>query len=412
MAASKEVIEDDIQYESLEDFFQDFREANESCEVILIDLEHRPDDVDLLNGLFRVVHTTKGNLIYVGLSSITPLMQSLEDLLDYIRNGHLQYDSILCDVILLSLDKTKQMVEAKLNQSESPLSEETVDKICGDINLIVDASPEKRLELFNDVLRLLDPSACLRDATGEQVMVSQENVGDEPSDETVASTPPLNQPSNQPTIEEYQSQLIEMMEKYDIEIDEDIRYFASLVKPLEDRSRYWHGRALRQLFVCLEMNREMGSPVNEAQLAVAVMLHDIGMSFMPLEMLDKKGPLTSCELKILHYHPDSGYLLLNESARWHDAAIIIRQHHEQMDGSGYPCHLHQDEICDGAKIISIADTFEARTHERAHHTLLKRPLMRCKVEINNYKGTQFDEQWVDIFNKIAEVHFKSEENLP
>ena len=187
MAASKEVIEDDIQYESLEDFFQDFREANESCEVILIDLEHRPEDVDLLNGLFRVVHTTKGNLIYVGLSSITPLMQSLEDLLDYIRNGHLQYDSILCDVILLSLDKTKQMVEAKLNQSESPLSEDTVDKICGDINLIVDASPEKRLELFNDVLRLLDPSACLRDATGEQVMVSQENVVDEPSDETVVS---------------------------------------------------------------------------------------------------------------------------------------------------------------------------------------------------------------------------------
>lgn len=388
MALPKEISEEEIQYESLGDFFQDFREAHEKCEVILIDLEHRPDDVDLLNGLFRVVHTIKGNLVYVGLVSITPLMQSLEDLLDYIRKGHLKYDSILCDVILLSLDKTKQMVEARLDEKESPLAEDILDKICEDISLVADVPPERQVALINDVLLLLDPTTKLTEQHTDAPILKEIGKGSDG--------------------ESYQNELLAMLSNYGVETDDDIRFYSSLVQPLEDRSKYWHGRTLRQLFLSLEMNKSAGSPVDAAQLAVAVMLHDIGMSFMPLEMLNKKGTITTAEREILHHHPNSGYLLLNESIRWHDAAVMIFQHHEQMDGTGYPNHLNQDQISDGAKILSIVDTFDARTHERAHHTLLKRPLVRCIVEINNYKGTQFDDKWVNVFNQVAKQHFKSE----
>ncbi|GLQ72865.1 HD domain-containing phosphohydrolase [Vibrio penaeicida] len=388
MALPKEISEEEIQYESLGDFFQDFREAHEKCEVILIDLEHRPDDVDLLNGLFRVVHTIKGNLVYVGLVSITPLMQSLEDLLDYIRKGHLKYDSILCDVILLSLDKTKQMVEARLDEKESPLAEDILNKICEDISLVADVSPERQVALINDVLLLLDPTTKLTEQHTDAPILKEIGKGSDG--------------------ESYQNELLAMLSNYGVETDDDIRFYSSLVQPLEDRSKYWHGRTLRQLFLSLEMNKSAGSPVEASQLAVAVMLHDIGMSFMPLEMLNKKGTITAAEREILHHHPYSGYLLLNESIRWHDAAVMIFQHHEQMDGTGYPNHLNQDQISDGAKILSIVDTFDARTHERAHHTLLKRPLVRCIVEINNYKGTQFDDKWVNVFNQVAKQHFKSE----
>ncbi|CCO48470.1 putative Signal transduction histidine kinase fused with Metal dependent phosphohydrolase [Vibrio nigripulchritudo SOn1] len=389
MAIPNEITEEEIQYESLGDFFQDFREAHEKCEVILIDLEHRPDDVDLLNGLFRVVHTIKGNLVYVGLVSITPLMQSLEDLLDYIRKGHLSYDSILCDVILLSLDKTKQMVEARLDGRESPLASDVLDKICEDISLVADVSAKKQVKLINDVLLLLDPSAQITEVPDDGVISSESNESEQ-------------------IRESYQEELLGMLTQHGIEIDDDIRFYSSMVQPLEDRSKYWHGRTLRQLFLSMEMNRVAGNPVDPSQLAVAVMLHDVGMSFMPLEMLNKKGTITSSEREILHHHPYSGYLLLNESIRWHDAAVMILQHHEQMDGSGYPNHLNQDQICDGAKILSIADTFDARTHERAHHTLLKRPLVRCIVEINNYKDKQFDARWVNVFNQVAKQHFKSD----
>ena len=388
MALPKEISEEEIQYESLGDFFQDFREAHEKCEVILIDLEHRPDDVDLLNGLFRVVHTIKGNLVYVGLVSITPLMQSLEDLLDYIRKGHLKYDSILCDVILLSLDKTKQMVEARLDEKESPLAEDILNKICEDISLVADVSPERQVALINDVLLLLDPTTKLTEQNSDAPILKEIGKGSDS--------------------ESYQNELLAMLSNYGVETDDDIQFYSSLVQPLEDRSKYWHGRTLRQLFLSLEMNKSAGSPVEASQLAVAVMLHDIGMSFMPLDMLNKKGTITAAEREILHHHPYSGYLLLNESIRWHDAAVMIFQHHEQMDGTGYPNHLNQDQISDGAKILSIVDTFDARTHERAHHTLLKRPLVRCIVEINNYKGTQFDDKWVNVFNQVAKQHFKSE----
>ncbi len=386
MAPPKGIMEEKIQYESVGDFFQDFRESHEKCEVILIELEHRPDDDDLLNGLFRVVHTTKGNLVYVGLVSITPLMQSLEDLLDYIRKGHLKYDSILCDVILLSLDKTKQMVEARLDEKESPLSNETIKKICENISLVVDSSEEEKIELINDILLLLDPSTKLNEHASDPTFfqeIGKEVVG-----------------------ENYQHDLLKMLKNYDIVEDDDIRFYSSLVKPLEYRSKYWHGRTLRQLFLVLEMNKAAGNPVDPSQLAVAVMLHDIGMSFMPLDMLNRKGVLTTSERDTLHYHPYSGYLLLNESIKWHEASVMIFQHHEQIDGSGYPNHLTKDQICDGAKILSIVDTFDARTHERSHHTLLKRPLVRCVVEVNNFKDTQFDARWVNVFNLVIKQHLK------
>ena len=136
--------EEEIQHESLRDFVDDFREAHERCEIILIDLEHTPSSTDLLNDLFRVAHTIKGNLVYVGLASITPIMQSLEDLLDYIRKGYLNYDSLLCDVILLSLDRTKKMVEARVDGKPLPMSESVINSVCENITMIADVRPEER----------------------------------------------------------------------------------------------------------------------------------------------------------------------------------------------------------------------------------------------------------------------------
>ncbi|SON48367.1 putative Signal transduction histidine kinase fused with Metal dependent phosphohydrolase [Vibrio tapetis subsp. tapetis] len=384
--------EEEIQHESLNDFFDDFREAHERCEIILIELEHTPDSTDLLNDLFRVAHTIKGNLIYVGLASITPIMQSLEDLLDYIRKGYLHYDSLLCDVILLSLDRTKKMVEARIDDKPLPMSESVINSVCENITMIADVKREEREKYVKKILIALDPSAVIKQ---------------EPKPEqSLKAVPELHNYQEPDTVQF--KQLSEMLTDYGIPLDEDLHFYMGMVTPLENRSHYWRGRTARQLFLCMEMNRLAGYPVDKTQLAVAVMLHDLGMSFMPLTILNKKGPITSKERDSLHNHPNSGYLLLNESIHWHDAAVMILHHHEQVDGSGYPSHLTQDQICEGAKILSIADTFDARTHERAHVTLLRRPLVRTIVEINNFKGTQFDVKWVSIFNQVVKLHFKSQ----
>ncbi len=384
--------EEEIQHESLNDFFDDFREAHERCEIILIDLEHTPDSTDLLNDLFRVAHTIKGNLVYVGLASITPIMQSLEDLLDYIRKGYLNYDSLLCDVILLSLDRTKKMVEARIDDKPLPMSESVINSVCENITMIADVRPEEREKYVKKILIALDPSAVIKEETLSDLS---------------SEIQPIQDNYQEPDTVQFR-QISEMLTDYGITLDEDIHFYMGMVTPLENRSHYWRGRTARQLFLCMEMNRLAGYPVDKTQLAVAVMLHDLGMSFMPLSILNKKGPITSQERESLHNHPNSGYLLLNESIHWHDAAVMILHHHEQVDGSGYPSHLTQDQICEGAKILSIADTFDARTHERAHVTLLRRPLVRTIVEINNFKGTQFDVKWVNIFNQVVKLHFKSQ----
>jgi len=138
--------------------------------------------------------------------------------------------------------------------------------------------------------------------------------------------------------------------------------------------------------------------VDPNQLAAAVLMHDIGMAFLPLNVLHKAGKLTGAELRTISSHPRTGYDLLRRMQRWDEAAEMVLQHHERVDGGGYPKGLTSLEICSGAKIIAIVDTFDARTHERAHVTQLKRPFVRAVLEISKCSGSQFSEKWVGLFN--------------
>lgn len=125
------------------------------------------------------------------------------------------------------------------------------------------------------------------------------------------------------------------------------------------------------------------------------------MAFLPLDMLHKQQKYSDQERLSLQRHPLVGQQLLSESQHWQQAAQIILQHHERIDGSGYPNQLVDKQICAGAKILAIADTYDAHAHARAHHSQLKRPFIRSVLEINNCQGSQFDVYWVEIFNKVA-----------
>ncbi|MCG8317417.1 MAG: HD domain-containing protein [Pseudomonadales bacterium] len=373
--------------ELMEDFFNDFREAHQDSENILIDLEHDPNNTELLNALFRSVHTIKGNLIYVGLKDLTPLIQSVEDLLDAIRNKHLLYDSLLSDLILISMDRTKQMVESKVHRGEMIYEDKFMDHLCQTISTVAESSPETRAETIANALVLLDPSIDLRPHQQE-------------IKPTETSTTKRIQPSS-PIPHEEEA----LLAHFTVNLDDDLSFFRSLVKPLENRSLYWQGRTTRLLRIALAMNAKAGNPIEAEQIAAAVYLHDIGMAFMPLDVLHKTSPLNSNELEALHGHPAAAFQLLSAAKRWDQAANAVLQHHEHVDGNGYPNKLDSKSICDGAKILAIADAFEARTHERAYATQLKRPLIRAVLEINRCSGSQFDPQWVEIFNEtVRETH--------
>jgi HD-GYP domain-containing protein (c-di-GMP phosphodiesterase class II) len=170
----------------------------------------------------------------------------------------------------------------------------------------------------------------------------------------------------------------------------------------EQRSPFWHGRGLRLLDLALGMNEAADQPVNPAQLAAAVCLHDLGMAFLPLDLLHKDSPLSREERRQMQSHPRQACELLKRMPTWSVASEIILQHQEHADGSGYPKGLKEAEIHPGALLLSIADTFDARTHERAHQTLSKRPRLRAILEINNLSGLQFSGYWVEVFNRTLQ----------
>ena len=147
------------------------------------------------------------------------------------------------------------------------------------------------------------------------------------------------------------------------------------------------------------MNNEAGQKVDSAQLEAAVYLHDFGMAFLPLEILHKGNSLTEDEYRSMQLHTRMGAALLGDNPYWHQASDIVIQHHEREDGQGYPNRLSGEHICDGAKILAIADAFEAMTNQRANRAD-RIPFSQALKEINHNAGSQFSPFWVDVFINV------------
>ena len=199
-----------------------------------------------------------------------------------------------------------------------------------------------------------------------------------------------------------QEPLQHLLQRHGIAADADLLFFAELMAAGEHRSPFWHGRGPRLLDLALAMNQTAGQPVEPAQLAAAVCLHDLGMAFLPLDLLHKGSELNREERRQVQSHPRQACELLKRMPAWATASEIILQHQEHADGSGYPKGLREAEIHPGALLLNIADTFDARPHERAHQTLSKRPRLRAILEINNLAGQQFSAHWVEIFNRTLQ----------
>ncbi len=356
----------DIPQDLLEDFRLDTHEQLPRCEQLLIELEQHPGDSARLRELFRRIHTIKGSLGYVGLNQLLPLPQAIEDVLGGLREGDLQFDSLLGDILLLSLDQLRKLIDATLGLVEPP-SPQQISSQCQALQALANAPASRQSEIRRTLLQHLDPSTRL-------VPVAVGNA-------------PLQQ----------------LLESHGIVIDADLLFFSELMSASEHRSPYWHGRGLRLLDLALSMNETAGSPVEPEQLAAAVCLHDLGMAFLPLELLHKESELSREERRQMQSHPRQACELLKRMPAWNTASEIILQHQEHADGSGYPKGLREAEIHPGALLLNVADTFDARTHERAHQTLSKRPRLRAILEINNLSGQQFSHKWVDVFNQTLQA---------
>jgi HD-GYP domain-containing protein (c-di-GMP phosphodiesterase class II) len=120
---------------------------------------------------------------------------------------------------------------------------------------------------------------------------------------------------------------------------------------------------------------------------LAASLHDLGKLAVPEEILRKPGPLTDGERLVLERHPQIGYRML-ESLGVNPVAEWVLHHHERWDGTGYPDGLHGEDIPLSARIIFVADAFDAMTNDRVYRRKLS--LEAALTELEECSATQFD----------------------
>ncbi len=135
---------------------------------------------------------------------------------------------------------------------------------------------------------------------------------------------------------------------------------------LEARDAYTHGHSKRVTRHSERIARELGLPQElVAKVRIAAAVHDVGKIKTPREVLTKPGRLDDSEFKIVKQHPVDGAAMVRDLGD-EDITAMVRHHHERLDGTGYPDRLAGDEIPLGARIIAVADTFDAMTSSRPY----------------------------------------------
>ncbi|MBM3248839.1 MAG: HD domain-containing protein [Candidatus Omnitrophica bacterium] len=152
--------------------------------------------------------------------------------------------------------------------------------------------------------------------------------------------------------------------------------------------------------IVVEMAKELH--LSESQimsLKHASLLHDAGKVDIPLEILTKRSKLTSEEYGIIKSHPEKGAEIIKPLEALKPVIPIILYHHEKYDGSGYPSGLKKDEIPVEARIMAVADAFEAMISSRPYKT--KKTIFEAIGEIKGNSGTQFDPRVVEAFLRLS-----------
>jgi HD-GYP domain-containing protein (c-di-GMP phosphodiesterase class II) len=132
-------------------------------------------------------------------------------------------------------------------------------------------------------------------------------------------------------------------------------------------------------------------------LTFGALLHDIGKIGIKDEILQKQGPLTSKEYHSIQEHPMIGVKILGGIDFFRDKIPMIRHHHEHFGGAGYPDGLVGEAIPLEARIITVPDAFDAMASLRPHRNAM--PLKDILLEMEKYKGKQFDPKVLEIFLK-------------
>ena len=168
---------------------------------------------------------------------------------------------------------------------------------------------------------------------------------------------------------------------------------------VEVRDPYTAGHQRRVADLSGAMAREMGlAPDRIDGIQLAGLIHDLGKISVPAEILSKPSRLTELEFRLIKIHPQAGYDILQDSAFPWPIARMVLEHHERMDGSGYPRNLKGEEIIMEARILAVADVVEAMSSHRPYRPALG--VEAALEEIEKNRGTLYDNTVADACVKL------------
>ncbi|MBQ3162049.1 MAG: response regulator [Oscillospiraceae bacterium] len=180
-----------------------------------------------------------------------------------------------------------------------------------------------------------------------------------------------------------------------------VQTVTALSEAVDAKDRYTSGHSKRVAEYSRMLAARMGKTKEEQEeIYRAGLLHDIGKIRIPVEIINKAGKLNDEEYNIIKIHPVTGYHILRGISGSNLIAMATKYHHERYDGKGYPNGLEGEQIPEAARILGVADSYDAMTSNRSYRKALPQEIVRAEIEKG--RGTQFDPDIADIMLQMID----------
>lgn len=369
------LVQEATNLEIIEDFIDDSRESFDEMESILTLFEWGEVGEEALGNLIQRIHSISTVLRLGGFSTASDYAMSIQASLENVQVGTLKFSEKVNDIIMLSIDHLRALTEAIFTGED-----------CDTSSFVTLTSALTELgQVSDDKLDTLADSLLLE--LHKETVVWFKSTTESPS---------LLEIKKQPGNGIHEADIAQV-------IDSDLAFFRDMMLKIEKSHTNMLGRGEQILQLCSAMNKYANQPVDPIQLEAAVYMHDFGMAIVSSAPLFNDAVLDEASRIEMQAHTEIAYTMLNRMGIWQDSAMMVKQHHEHVDGKGYPEGITDHAICDGAKMLAIADTVVAMISDKSYKDY-KRPLIRAISEINACKGTQFSQYWVNVFNKVMHDH--------